>query len=76
MESAHGYGLQVWGVWDNFNFKNETGTDISTYQVLSSTTKRQQLARNMVDTSLELGLDGINLDWGLPQECGEHYAQF
>ena len=77
VESAHGYGLQVWGVWDNFNFKNETGTDISTYQVLSSTTKRQQLARNMVDTSLELGLDGINLDYeGLPQECGEHYAQF
>ena len=77
VERAHGYGLQVWGVWDNFNYKNETGEDISTYQVLSSTTKRQQLARNMVDTSLGLGLDGINLDYeGLPQECGEHYAQF
>ena len=31
----------------------------------------------MVDTSLGLGLDGINLDYeGLPQECGEHYVQF
>lgn len=77
VQQAHGYGLQVWGVWDNFNFKNETGADISTYQVLSSTTKRRQLARSMVDTSLGLGLDGINLDYeGLPQECGEHYVQF
>lgn len=77
VQQAHGYGLQVWGVWDNFNFRNETGTDISTVQVLSSTTKRQQLARSMVDTSLGLGLDGINLDYeGLPQECGEHYVQF
>lgn len=77
VERAHGYGLQVWGVWDNFNFKNETGTDISTYQVLSSTSKRQQLVRNMVDTSTGLGLDGINIDYeGLPEECGEHYAQF
>lgn len=77
VQQAHGYGLQVWGVWDNFNFKNETGADISTVQVLSSTTKRQQLVRSMVDTSLGLGLDGINLDYeGLPQECGEHYVQF
>ena len=77
VEKAHGYGLEVWGVWDNFNYRNETGADISTYQVLSSTTKRQQLVRNMVDTSLGLGLDGINIDYeGLPEECGEHYVQF
>ena len=77
VDKAHGYGLSVWGVWDNFNYRNETGADISTYQILSSTAKRQQLVRNMVDTSLGLGLDGINIDYeGLPQECGEHYVQF
>lgn len=77
VQKAHGYGIQVWGVWDNFNYRNETGQDISTYQVLSSTTKRQRLVQNMVDTSVGLGLDGINIDYeGLPQECGEHYVQF
>ncbi len=77
VEKAHGYGLQVWGVWDNFNYRNETGADVNTYQVLSSTTKRQNLVRNMVETSLGLGLDGINIDYeGIPQECGEHYVQF
>ena len=28
VEQAHGSGLQVWGVWDNFNYKNETGTEV------------------------------------------------
>ena len=74
---AHSYGLQVWAVWDNFNYKNETGADVSTYSVLSSTTKRQRLVQNMVDTSLSLGVDGINIDYeGLTEDCGIHYVQF
>lgn len=77
VEKAHGYGLQVWGVWDNFNYKNETGSDVSALQVLSSTTKRQNLVQSIVDTSLGLGLDGVNIDFeGLTSECGEHYVQF
>lgn len=77
VQEAHGYGLQVWGVWDNFNYMNETGNQVSSYQVLSSTTNRQLLVQNIVNTSLELGLDGVNIDFeGLTQECGEHYVQF
>jgi spore germination protein YaaH len=77
VEKAHGYGLQVWGVWDNFNYKNETGADISTLQVLSSTTARQRLVQDIVSTSAEVGLDGVNIDFeGLTSDCGEHYVQF
>ena len=77
VQEAHGYGLQVWGVWDNFNYRNETGTDVSTYQVLSSTSKRQALVQNIVNTSLGLGLDGVNIDFeGLTEDCGIHYVQF
>ena len=77
VEKAHGYGLQVWGVWDNFNYRNETGADVDSYQVLSYTAKRRQLAQSMVETSLGLGLDGVNIDFeGVPQECGVHYVQF
>ena len=77
VESAHARGLQVWGVWDNFNYRNETGADVSAYEVLSSTTKRQKLVQDMVDTSLGLKLDGINIDFeGLKVDCGEHYIQF
>lgn len=77
VQKAHGYGLQVWGVWDNFNYKNETGADISSYAVLSSTSRRQLLIRGMIDTSLSLGLDGINIDFeGLTEDVGTHYIQF
>lgn len=77
VESAHARGLQVWGVWDNFNYRNETGAEVSAYEVLSSTTKRQKLVGDMVSTTLGLNLDGINIDFeGLNAECGEHYIQF
>ncbi len=77
VEQAHGNGLQVWGVWDNFNYKNETGTEVSSYEVLSSTTKRRKLAQSIVDTSMGLGLDGVNMDFeGLTEDSGIHYIQF
>ena len=78
VERAHDYGLQVWGVWDNFNYVNTTAdAEVSSYQVLSSTTVRQQLVRDIVDTSLEFGLDGVNIDFeGLTEDCGVHFIQF
>ena len=56
-------GLQVWGVVDNFNYANETGTAISTLNMLSSTTSRQNFVRNVTDAAVSLGLDGINVDF-------------
>lgn len=77
VEKAHSYGLKVWGVWDNFNYKNETGSDIDTVQILSSTANRQNIVEQMTATALELGLDGINIDFeGLTSDCGTHYVQF
>lgn len=77
VQQAHGYGLKVWGVWDNFNYKNETGADIDSYAVLSSTSRRQLLVQSMINTALSLGLDGINIDFeGLTENVGEHYIQF
>lgn len=77
VDSAHAMGLQVWGVLDDFNYNNETGANLSVYNVLSSTTKRQKLAQSITDTALSLGLDGINLDFErLDAECGVHFVQF
>lgn len=77
VDKAHDNGLQVWGVWDNFNYASTSGTEVSTFQVLSTTTVRQQLVRDIVSKSLELRLDGVNIDFeGLAQDCGEHYIQF
>lgn len=77
VQQAHGYGLEVWGVWDNFNYKNETGSNIDSYTVLSSTSKRQRLVQGMISTAQSLGLDGINIDFeGLTEDVGVHYIQF
>lgn len=77
VEKAHKYGLQVWGVWDNFNYRLETGNEVDELQVLSSTAKRQALVQSIVETSTGLQLDGVNIDFeGLDEECGEHFVQF
>ncbi len=77
VDRAHGKGIQVWGALDNFNYKNETGEAIDTLTVLSSTTKRQHLVNQISNTALELGMDGINIDFeGLEEACGIHYVQF
>lgn len=75
--TAHNMGLQVWGVVDNFNYANETGTAISTLNMLSSTTNRQNFVRNVTDAAVSLGLDGINVDFEqLSSDCGPHYVEF
>lgn len=75
--TAHNMGLQVWGVVDNFNYANETGTVISTLNMLSSTTSRQNFVRNVTDAAVSLGLDGINVDFEqLSSDCGPHYVEF
>ena len=75
--TAHNMGLQVWGVVDNFNYANEPGTAISTLNMLSSTTSRQNFVRNVTDAAVSLGLDGINVDFEqLSSDCGPHYVEF
>ncbi len=77
VDSAHSVGLQVWGVLDNFNYRNETGTPVDEYVVLSSTEKRQKLVRGITDAAVNLGLDGINIDFEqVASKSGVHYVQF
>ncbi len=77
VNTAHAAGLKVWGVLDNFNYRNETGSSIDEYVVLSSTSKRQTLVNNIAGEAVELGLDGINIDFEqVAEKTGEHYVQF
>lgn len=77
VERAHGMGLQVWGVLDDFNYNNVNQAGINDYQILSSTTIRGRLIDNIVQEALNLNLDGINIDFEkVTKECSDHYAQF
>lgn len=77
VDTAHSTGLQVWGVLDNFNYRNETGDPVDEFKVLSSTSKRQKLVNGIVSAAVELGLDGVNIDFEqIDQKTGVHYVQF
>ena len=68
---AHAKNLEVWALVDNFN------DSISTTEVLTDTDKRQTLINNLVQATLSVGADGINVDFEeLPDSCGEAFAQF
>lgn len=77
VDSAHSAGLQVWGVLDNFNYRNETGQSVDEYAVLSSTQKRQKLVNGITEAAVNLELDGINIDFEqVASKSGVHYVQF
>lgn len=72
VEQAHNKGLEVWAMVDNF-----TNADISTYQVLSTTSSRSNLIEQLMEQAREYQLDGINVDFeNLSVETGEPFIQF
>lgn len=74
---AHGKGYKVWGVLDDFNYNNENSAGIDMLTILSSTSTREKLVKNVCDTAVSLGLDGINVDFErVTSESGIHYVQF
>ena len=74
---AHKYGLEVWAAFDDFNYEIETGENIDDSAIFSSTSKRTRLISKMIEVSLALELDGINLDFEkVGPDCSEHFGQF
>lgn len=77
VQRAHKYGLEVWGAFDDFNYESESGENIDDTVILSSTETRTKLINNMIAVTLELGMDGINLDFErVGSDCREHFGQF
>lgn len=71
VERAHEAGLQVWALISNFS------ADVSTTTLLASREARQKVQNYLVNQALELGFDGINIDFeGISQEAGYDYVQF
>jgi spore germination protein YaaH len=71
VEKANDLGLEVWALVDDFN------TDISMYDLLSYTSRRETLSNALVDAALEYKLNGINIDFEkISSDAGEHYIEF
>jgi len=71
VERANGMGLQVWALIDNFD------SEVSTYELLSSSSARAALIDNMMAEAEAIGFDGWNIDFEtLTAATGPHYIQF
>ena len=68
---AHEKGLKVWGLIDNFT------QDVSTMETLSNTASRQNLITQLIQAAVNVGLDGINVDFeSLSEDVGIHFLEF
>ncbi|MCD7766852.1 MAG: glycosyl hydrolase family 18 protein [Lachnospiraceae bacterium] len=68
---AHDAGLQVWALVSNFS------DDVSTSTLLATRSSRQTVQNYLIAQALELGFDGINIDFeSIAQESGYDYVQF
>ncbi len=71
VEKAHGKGLEVWALLDNFTY------DVDTKAILSYTGKRAKLVNGLIAEAKALGIDGINVDLEqVPESAGQDYIQF
>ena len=72
VQKAHSRNMEVWAVLDNFN-----AGDVSTYEIMSYTGKRQALIKNLMADVAQYDIDGLNLDFELvPSEAIPHYVEF
>ncbi len=71
VENAHAKGLQVWALIEDMTY------DVDEYELFSSVDNRKALIANLIQDALELGIDGINIDFEeITRESSTHYVQF
>ncbi len=77
VQRAHAKGIEVWGVVDDFNYKDTAGADVNLPAVLAATTTRTALIDRIMEAALNCGMDGINIDFeNIDGAAGEDFVQF
>ena len=72
---AHQSNIEVWAAVRDFD--GGISSYEESYEVLSYTSKRENLINQLISEALRVGIDGINVDFEkISEECGEHYIQF
>lgn len=75
VKKAHEKGIDVWALVNDFEY-DEDGKYYAT-DVLSHTTSRRKLIKNLIDDVKDNGIDGINVDFEcIGIEIADDYVQF
>ena len=75
VEKARQMKVDVWATVRDFDGGIDSQSE--TYELLSSTSKREKLINQLLSDALQTNIAGINVDFEkVSEECGEHYIQF
>ena len=75
VEKARQLKVDVWATVRDFD--GGIGSQKETYELLSSTSKREKLINQLISDALQTNIAGINVDFEkVSEECGEHFIQF
>ena len=75
VEKARQLKVDVWATVRDFD--GGINSQSETYELLSSTSKREKLINQLISDALQTNVAGINVDFEkVSEECGEHYIQF
>jgi len=76
---AHNKGLEVWALADDFTWQqlNPQGQTMDIGKVLSRTSTRQNLIKNLIEGVKNVGADGLNIDFEcIKNENGDDFVEF
>lgn len=75
---CHQNGIEVWALVSNFGAKDQGLENPDTAEVLTYTSRRENLINNLISAAIQYNLDGINVDFEAldPNTVGESYIQF
>lgn len=72
---CHQAGIEVWPSLRDFD--GGINSSAETLELLSYTSKRENLINKVIAEAAQLDIDGINLDFEkINEECADHYIQF
>ena len=75
VEKARQLKVDVWATVRDFD--GGINSQSETYELVSSTSKREKLINQLISDALQTNIAGINVDFEkVSEECGEHYIQF
>ncbi len=75
VDNAHQSNVEVWATVRDFD--GGISSSDESYEFLSSTSKRENLINALIADALQVGVDGINVDFEkINTDCGEHFIQF
>lgn len=77
VDYCHQHGIEVWGLVSNFGAKDQGLENPDLTEILTYSSRRDNLVNNLISAAIQYNLDGINVDFeSVSPSVGDAYIQF